>query len=116
MKKILMTLIISCLLVNMVYAQAKKSQAKILKGKIGSVSLADQTAGTKSEIVVQIARNKKSIFLVMSTTRIYDKDAKATSLEQLQKNQFVQVKYLTTKEGVNEAQTIKVENGSNYRN
>lgn len=88
---------------------AKASDAKTLKGKVESVSLADPQKATKSEIVVSDDSGQKYTILVKSTTTIYDADWKASSLEKINKDEKVKVKYSTTKEGVNEALSINIQ-------
>lgn len=83
------------------------SEAKTLTGKVESVTIADATKGTKSEITVAEDNGNKISFLVKSTATIYDAEGKTISLDKLKKNDSVRVKY-TAKEGANEAVSIKL--------
>ena len=83
-------------------------ETKLLTAKVESVTLADPVKGTKSEIVVVDDNGNKSTFLVKSTATIYDTDWKATTLDKISKDEKVKVKYITTKEGVNEATSINL--------
>jgi len=86
-------------------------ETKTLTGEVKSVTLADPAKGTKSEIVVvdkSGTEPKEYTFLVKSTTTIYDADWKAISLDKIAKDEKVRVKYITTKEGVNEAVSINL--------
>lgn len=87
-------------------AVVKPAEKKIVSGKVESVTFADPAKGTKSEIAVVDESGKKNDFLVKSTTTIYDADWKATTLDKVNKDQKVRIKYTTTKEGVNEALSI----------
>ena len=92
-------------------AKAPAPAYKTLTGKVDSVTLADKAKGTKSEIVVVTGEKetaKKTTFLVKDTTTIYDAAGKAITLDKIVKGDTVKVKYSTTKEGVNEALSIKV--------
>jgi len=83
-------------------------KTKTLTGMIDSVTLADPEKGIRSEIGLVDKNGKKSIFLVKSVTTIYDINWKPITLDKITKKQMVRVKYTTTKEGVNEAISIKV--------
>ena len=84
------------------------AKVMMLSGKIDSATVADQTKGTKSEIVVVDENNKTSTFLVKATTTIYNANLEAITLDKLMKDNKVSVKYMTTPEGVNEALSISL--------
>lgn len=84
------------------------AKTKTLTGRIDSVTSADPEKGIRSEIGLVDKNGKKSIFLVKSVTTIYDINWKPITLDKITKKQMVRVKYTTTKEGVNEAISIKV--------
>ncbi|MBI4651742.1 hypothetical protein HY745_10760, partial [Candidatus Desantisbacteria bacterium] len=86
----------------------KKDEGLSLTGKVQLVTLADTTNGTKTEIIVLDEKNKEHNFLVKSTTTIYDVNFKATTLGKINKDEKVKVKYIITKEGVNEAASINL--------
>jgi hypothetical protein len=86
----------------------EKAVASKVTGKVEAVSLADAAKGTKSEIVVVEKDGKKLTILVMETTPILDAAGKAITLDKIQKDEEVTVKYMCTKEGVNEAEAIHV--------
>lgn len=118
MKKIFITLSILIFMGSWCFAQQPITPTKVtpkvvvetktLTGKVESVTLADAVKGTKSEIVVVDDKGNKSTFLVQSTTTIYDTDWKTTTLDKISKDERVRVRYLTTKEGVNETTSIRL--------
>lgn len=87
---------------------SKSAETRYLRGKVELISLADPAKGTKSEIVVLGKGGKKINFLVMSTTTIYDINSKPISLDQIKKDENVKVTYATTKEGLDEARSIRL--------
>lgn len=84
-----------------------KIETKTLTGKVESVSLADPVKGTKSEIVVVDENGQKTTFLVKTTTTLYDAEYKTIALDKITKDETVKVKYTTTKDGVNEAMSVR---------
>jgi hypothetical protein len=84
------------------------AETKIFTGKVESVSLADPAQGTKSEIAAVDESGKRSVFLVKSTTTIYGSDWKAMVLEKINKDEKIKVKYITTKEGIQEAESVNL--------
>ncbi len=80
----------------------------ILGGVVKSVSWADPSKGTKSEIVVKDAAGKTIHILVMSTTTLWDADAKAIMLDKIVAKRKVNVVYLMTVEGINVGKSIKI--------
>jgi hypothetical protein len=80
----------------------------ILGGVVKSVSWADSTKGTKSEIVVKNAIGKTINILVTSTTTLWDSDAKAIMDDKIVPKSRVNVIYLTTAEGINVGKSIKI--------
>lgn len=87
-------------------AAVKPAGKKVVIGKVVSVDPADPAKGSKSEIVIVDESGKNNTFLVKSTTTIYDADLKASTLDKVNKDQKVKIKYTTAKEGVNEALSI----------
>ncbi len=87
---------------------AKVTEIKNLTGKVESVTIADSTKGTKSEITIADSNGQKFTFLVKLTTTIYDADWKPLTLDKISKDTNVKLKYLTTKEGVNEVSSINL--------
>lgn len=81
-------------------------ETKTLTGKVESVTLADAIKGIKPEIVVVDDSGNKTTFLVKTTTSISDAEWKTISLDGIKKDDLVKVKYVTTKQGVNEATSI----------
>ena len=77
-------------------------------GQVHAVSLADAAKGTKSEITVVNEADQSTTLLVKSTTTLYDAAAKAISLENIMAGNNVSATYTMTKEGVNEAKTVKI--------
>ena len=85
------------------------SDTKLATGIIDMITVADAIKGTKSEIVlVDDSPAKKESFLIKDTTTIYDVNLSALSFDKLSKGQSVKIKYMTTKEGVNEAGSINL--------
>jgi hypothetical protein len=80
----------------------------ILGGEVKSVTWADPVKGTKSEIVVTDAAKKTTHILVTSTTTLWDADAKAIMLDKIAARSHANVIYLTTPEGINVGQSIKI--------
>lgn len=117
MRNILLALIMLTVVSSLCFAQQPVSpitktnpatvETKTLTGKVESVSLADPVKGTKSEIVVVDEKGQKTTFLVKTTTTLYDADYKTTALDKITKDQTVKVKYTTTKDGVDEASSIR---------
>lgn len=80
----------------------------ILGGVVKSVSWADSSKGTRSEIVVKDAAGKITHILVTSTTTLWDADAKAIILDKSVVKKKVNVIYMTTDEGLNIGKSIKI--------
>jgi hypothetical protein len=117
MKKILFALFAVAFVSSLCFAQqptAPVSQAapkpvetKTFTGKVESVSLADSTKGTKSEIVAVDEKGQKLTFVVRTTATINDKDGKSITLGKIAKDIKVVIEY-TTKKDTNRAKSIKV--------
>src|SRR6266478_2436646 len=73
----------------------------ITSGVLKSVSWADPSKGTKSEIVVTDTAKKAIHILITSTTTLWDADAKAITPDKIIPRKHINVIYLTTPEGVN---------------
>ncbi len=86
------------------------AETKSLTGKVESVTLADPVTGITSEIAITDKNGQKYIFLLKSITTIYDADWKAVTLDKVNKDEKVKVRYSTTKEGVNETISIRIIN------
>jgi len=123
MKKTLLTLLILTFAASLCFAQQPMKPAapvaaapaatppasmKAFVGKVESISLADAAKGTKSEIVVVNEAGKKLTFLVKSTATIYDAASKTITLDKIKKDDKVRVKYMTSKEGVEEATSLRI--------
>jgi hypothetical protein len=86
-----------------------KPKPKSFSGTVDSITLADAAKGIKPQITV-IGSDKaktKMTFLVTDTTTIYAGKDKKT-LDKIKVKDKVKVRYIVTKEGANEAQSIKV--------
>jgi hypothetical protein len=79
-----------------------------MTGKVKTVTIANASKGTKSEVIVTDDKSMEKTFLVNSTTTIYDAKFKAIALDKIKVNDKVKVKYITTKEGVCEAASINI--------
>ncbi len=80
----------------------------ILTGMVKSVSWADPTKGTKSEIIVKDGKGKLTNILVTSTTTLWDADTKAIMPDKIVAKCKVNVIYLTTPEGIKIGKSIKI--------
>lgn len=108
MKRLIIILTVVLLTNQSVWLSAAGSDNKTVEGTIKSISIANAALGTKSEIQVLDKQGHKYIFLIKATTRIYDSNANATTLEKLKPGLKVRIKYSTTHEGVNEAISLKI--------
>ena len=113
MKKILLTIIaatfVSSLCLAAEQAAPKTIETRIFTGKVESVSLPDAVKGTKSEITIVDEKNQKLTFLVKGTTTIYDTSSNTMLLGSVNKDSNVKIAYVITKEGVNEATSIRLQ-------
>jgi len=87
-------------------AQKETTETKEMTGKVKTVTVANPSKGTKSEVTVIDDKSSEKVFLMKSTTTVYGTDFKAVGLDKIKADQKVKVKYSTTKEGVNEAVSI----------
>lgn len=78
-----------------------------VKGKAEAVRLADPSKGIRPEISITGEDGKRYTFLVKATTTIYGQDWKAIALDKLEKGQQVRVQYITNKDGMSVALSIK---------
>ena len=113
MKRTLFTMLILFLAISMLAAQPgrpgkDKPAHKISRGIIQSVTLADAALGTRPEVTVVNAQNKRLTFLVMSTTTLSGADGKALTMDKLQAGQKIRISYRTTPENVQEALSIHI--------
>ncbi len=81
----------------------------IFGGVIKTVTWADASKGTKSEIVVLDPAKKPVHILVTSNTTLWDKEAKAIMPDKIAPRARVNVIYLTSPEGVNLAKSLKLD-------
>ena len=89
-------------------AEVSVTVRTILGGVVKSVSWADPSKGTRSEIIVIDGKKKPIRILVTPTTTLWDSDAKAIMPDKLAAKRKVNVIYLTTAEGINIAKSIKI--------
>jgi nitrous oxide reductase accessory protein NosL len=121
MKKILLTIIAATFMSSLclaaeqaappmvIKAPPRPIETKIFTGKVESVSLPDAVKGTKSEITIVNENNQKLTFLVKGTTTIYDASSNTMLLGSVNKDSNVKIAYVITKEGVNEATSIRLQ-------
>lgn len=88
--------------------QHHASSRKVFRGTVQSVTLADPAKGTKSEIAVADAQKKTLVFLVKSTTTLYDATGNAITLDKIVKGNTAKIRYTTTAEGVHEAASVRL--------
>lgn len=107
MTKKILALLVFVAISSWCFAQQPAAPAgKAISGKVESISMVNSATGTKSEIVVVDEKGTKSTILLKSTTTVYDTGGKGITLDKVVKGMKVQVRYLVTKEGVNEAGMI----------
>ncbi len=82
--------------------------AKTVTGTVTNVSLADESQGTKSEIVVLDGSGKAVTLLVKVTTTIYGPDSSAITLDKIMKGEKIRARYDISREGVSEALALYV--------
>ncbi|MBI5409397.1 MAG: hypothetical protein HZA14_08530 [Nitrospirae bacterium] len=87
---------------------SKKAEVRTFTGIVDSVSLADPEKGVKSELSAIDTNNKKTVFLVTATTTMYNAKSAPINLDKIKKGEKVKVKFITTKEGVNEAISVRI--------
>jgi hypothetical protein len=121
MKKLLLALMILGLGTSVAMAQnsavskksatkataAKTTEYKYVTGKVDAITLADAAKGTKAEISVTEESGKKVTFMVKTSATVHDAAGVVTTLDKVKKDDKVKVKY-SSKEGVNEAVTVKL--------
>jgi hypothetical protein len=78
-----------------------------IKGNIETFTIADPTKGIRPELSIISEDGKRYTFLVRTTTTIYGPDWKAIALEKLEKGWPVRIQYITNKEGMFVALSIK---------
>jgi hypothetical protein len=88
--------------------QHNASAKKLFRGKIEAVTMGDPTKGTTSEITVLDPQKKSMIFLVKSTTTLYNATGTAITLDKIVKGSKVRVRYTTTPEAAHEAASVRV--------
>lgn len=86
----------------------KSIEIKSIAGKVESVSLADAEKGTRPEMLIIDDKGEKIAFLTIATTTIYDAAWKRITLDKIKSGDRVNVKYMTTNEGLYEARTINI--------
>lgn len=110
MKNMIIALLILLLSSNFVNARSHLSpQAeKIITGKVQRVTLANPEKEIRSEIILGDEKGKAYSFLIKDTTIIYNISWNASLLKEITTNNTIKVKYTTTKEGLNEANSITI--------
>ena len=89
-------------------AQHPAHSGKVLRGTVDKVILADSKAGAKPQIAVVDAQNKSLVFLVQSTTTLYDALGGAITLDKIVKGDKVRIRYRTTADGIHEAASVRL--------
>jgi hypothetical protein len=103
-----------CVIASQIFAPkaegktSRKTERKTFTRTVDSVSSADPVKGTKSEIIVADEKNKKTSFLITSTTTMYSARSAPIILEDIKKGDKVKVRYTTTKEGVYKAIFVRI--------
>jgi hypothetical protein len=83
-------------------------KAKTITGKVEAITLADPAKATKTELVVVDENGVKATFVLGATTIIHDNITAVMGADKLAKDEKVQVKYLVSAAGANEAISVKV--------
>jgi hypothetical protein len=78
-----------------------------IKGTVESVTIAEPARGIRPELSMLGADGKHYLFLVRSTTTIYSPDWKPCTLDKIVNGQNVRVQYITNKDGMLVALSIK---------
>ncbi|MCU0665610.1 MAG: hypothetical protein MUF05_00730 [Candidatus Omnitrophica bacterium] len=81
-------------------------QAKMLTGKIDTVTPADSAKGIKAQFVIVDEAGNKAAFVVSNSAVVQSTEAAVVGLDKLVKDQKVQVKYHETTEGIKEATLV----------
>ncbi len=84
-----------------------KAKPLEVKGHTETVILADPSKGIRPKISITGEDGKHYTFLVRATTTIYGQDWKAIALDKIVKGQQVRVQYITNKDGMSVALSIK---------
>ncbi len=122
MKRILLSALVLVFAGSLAYAQqpaghkanasaaisAKAAETKSMTGKAKSITVGSQAAGNKSEITVVDEKSMERVFLVKSTTTVYDADFKAVNLDKIKQDDKVKVKYTKAKDGALEATSVNL--------
>jgi hypothetical protein len=119
MRKILFALVALAFVVSLCFAQKGSApsgkttkaavETKTFTGKVESVSWGSGGKGAKPAIVVVDDKGQKLDFVAKSNASITGKDGKAIMMTDIKKDDKVSVEYVTSSDGVNRAQSIKVE-------
>lgn len=82
-------------------------ETKTVTGKVETVTIADPVKMIKPEITIVDDSGNKTTLSVVTTTKIYDSEWKAITLDGIKKDDSVKVKY-TVKGSINEAVSINL--------
>jgi hypothetical protein len=85
----------------------KNLQTYEIKGSVDSVVLEDLVYEIRPKIKIIAENGDKYVFIIRSTTTIYDTGWKPTTLDKIMKGQYVRVKYKINKDGFKVALSIK---------
>jgi hypothetical protein len=115
MKKlpVLLSVLLVMGFVSLSFAQQKAvnpptTQAKTFTGSISKVTPGDSAKKTPTEIVAVDAEHKEFTFHLAKNAVLTGADGKPITLDKLTSGTKVEVKYYTSKGGVNIARSIKV--------
>jgi hypothetical protein len=81
---------------------------RTFSGSVISLSTADEEKGTKSEIDVTDGMGEKKVFIVTATTTMYGIKSAPLTFDRIRKGDKVKIRYITTKEGIDEAISIRI--------
>ncbi len=94
--------------ISVEFSEPEKTEISEIVGIVGHISLADPERGKRSEIVVLNENGFNTPVIVKSTTTIYNSSWDAIRLHKIEKQNKVRVKYSVTREGICEAQSIRI--------
>ncbi|HVN71581.1 MAG TPA: hypothetical protein VMU10_06145 [Desulfomonilia bacterium] len=88
--------------------EAQKSvHSREVRGMVEAVTLENLVNETRPKISIVADDGQRKIFIIQSTTTIYDPEWKPTTLDKIAKGQFVRIRYKINKDGFKVALSIK---------
>jgi hypothetical protein len=107
-KKFIVTVSLITLLTAFFVTAKSNAAYMVMSGGVKVVTLGDPSRGVLSEVTVTDDKSAENVFIVKSTTTLWNKDYKAIDLDKIRPNDRIKVKYIKTKEGLIEAVSINI--------